>query len=479
MMAQSPDDALRYATYEAMGTARSMGIGNTISPLGGDFFTLSHNPAGLAAYRESEFTITPALQTTRSKAALGNNSTFEELDNDLMLSNLGLVIAHTNQGSKWKSVNFAIGYNRFTNYDQQTFYKGTSDGSITDMWLEEFQDFGTSLPYSAGLADNAGVFVEDQNGQVFTDYVLDGRGTLERQENLTSTGGAGEMAVGFGANYNHKFYFGATIGIPIINYESRRIYQEFQNEVSEDIYFNELEYSEQLSQSGAGINAKLGIAVRFNQAIRWSAYFHSPSVISILDEFSNSLEYSYYDNDRNIQRLSASYPEDAVTLNFDYEVITPSQVGTGLGIIIGKYGFISAEAAYRNYAHTRFNFDADLSTSEDLEYERELNQAIDDLYDDAWTFRFGGELALDVFRIRAGAILNQSPFADSDAFDPIYTGGVGLRFNRFFMDLAYRRTVRNASYLPYSVSDLSLYPEQEVNLKSVDSDFFLTLGFRF
>ena len=52
---QLASDALRYSSVSYGGTGRSMGTGNSMSVLGGDFGTISINPAGLATYRSSDF----------------------------------------------------------------------------------------------------------------------------------------------------------------------------------------------------------------------------------------------------------------------------------------------------------------------------------------------------------------------------------------------------------------------------------------
>lgn len=481
-VSQSTDDALRFAIYQPMGTARSMGIGNALSSLGGDFFTMSHNPAGLASYRNSEFTFTQGFQSTGTKATLQNSPTFEDQDFDFMLGSVGLVIANTQTGSKWKAVNFGIGYNRHTNYDRSLFYSGSTEGSITDLWLLEYRGSDDLSPYGAGLAANSDVFIDVGNGDVSTDYQLDGKGALAKQEIINSAGGHGEMTVGFAANYNHRLFFGLTLGVPISRYESSRIYEEEQERQDDNTYFRSLTYRENLEQSGSGVNAKLGLIYRVNQAFRVSGYFHTPTVLSILDEFDNELEYSYFDADRNIVTAGDTYPPTGEgTLNFEYQVITPARVGGGASFIIGKNGFISAEVGYTDYSNTRFHFDRDLSSSADLNYERELNNSIDERYSGALNVNVGGELALDIFRVRLGTALVQSPFANDNSFSPTYTAGVGLRINKFFIDLAYRRSQIESTHVPYFINE-SLrddYPIQTVKTKTTDHDVFLTLGFKF
>lgn len=479
---QSASDALRYAILEDLGTARSISIGSAISSLGGDFYTASINPAGLATYRSSEFTITPVFRNNTVTANLNGSSNMES-DKSLPLANLGFVVARTNEASKWKTVNFGIGYNRTAKFDNQMHYNGITEGSITDRWIERAEGFALDdlLDYESGLAFDAGaIFDGNEDRSYDSDYDLDGRGLLPKSETVTSDGGMGEMVIALGANLNHKWYLGFAVGVPIVDFQTQRTYRENQPRVlQDDLFFSELVYSENLQQSGAGINAKMGLIYRISQAVRWSAYFHTPTVITLLDEFRNGLTYDYYDSDRNFQTNTVTYPPNGQTLNFEYDVITPYKVGTGLAFIVAKSGFITGEVSYTDYSYTRFEFDPDLSSSDDLAYESELNNEIEETYQGAWTARLGGELALDIFRLRLGTVIKERPYVNDDALDLAYTAGIGLRFEKFFLDVAYKRFEQNSTYLPYVTSERDIHPLQQVKREEVWSDVFVTIGLRF
>ena len=59
--AQDWSDALNYAENDYLGTARSVGMGNAMTAVGGDLGSLTFNPAGSAVASYSQFTITPGL----------------------------------------------------------------------------------------------------------------------------------------------------------------------------------------------------------------------------------------------------------------------------------------------------------------------------------------------------------------------------------------------------------------------------------
>ena len=91
--AQSVTDALRYSTYDVLGTARSVAVGGSMSAIGADFSMLSSNPAGVAAYRSSEFMITPSLFINSNDAELLESETgqMSESVTKFLLGNLGFV----------------------------------------------------------------------------------------------------------------------------------------------------------------------------------------------------------------------------------------------------------------------------------------------------------------------------------------------------------------------------------------------------
>ena len=70
--AQTSSDILRYSFLNPQGTARAMGIGGAIGGLGGDFTSLSINPAGIGGYWKSEFMITPTFMSNNTRASLNS-----------------------------------------------------------------------------------------------------------------------------------------------------------------------------------------------------------------------------------------------------------------------------------------------------------------------------------------------------------------------------------------------------------------------
>ena len=90
--AQVSYDALNYSQTFNGGTARFASMGGAFGALGGDFSSLSVNPAGLGVYRSSEFTLTPSFKK-RSVASTYNGTNNEDSRSRLGFDNIGFVFS--------------------------------------------------------------------------------------------------------------------------------------------------------------------------------------------------------------------------------------------------------------------------------------------------------------------------------------------------------------------------------------------------
>src|SRR5215210_7998194 len=97
--AQDERDALRFSFLQPQGTARSIGFGSALGSVGGDFSSLSVNPAGIGIYKRSEITFTPSLTFGNTGSAYSGNSD-ETGSSHFAFSNLGLVTTQTYSGRR-------------------------------------------------------------------------------------------------------------------------------------------------------------------------------------------------------------------------------------------------------------------------------------------------------------------------------------------------------------------------------------------
>lgn len=470
---QTLEDAVRYSQLEVGGTARTVGIGGGIGALGADFSVLSTNPAGLATFRRSEFTFTPTIVTTSTESKLeGNNEALERTKLNFNFNNIGLVFPSRPLNINWTNTAFGFGLNRLGSYSQKAYYAGVSDGSITERWANLAQGLTPdNLGFEEGLAYDAEAIYNDANSNtIYYNDFLPGE-LVERSQLIKRSGSYNELVFSYAGNYRDRLMIGATVGVPLLNFEESKTYVESVFDPANTV-FNELTYKEKLNTSGVGINLKVGMIYRVNQMFRLGAAIHTPTGIGLKDSFSSSLDYSYNDAGGVPTPGSAVSPEGS----FEYRIRTPWRLIGSAGLVVGKSGFLVAEVEYVDYPNAKFNFNNGADSGDEA-YEQELNQQIEQKLQSALNIRLGGEYSMGKFRFRGGYSIMQSPYATG--FDPIGTLslGTGAWINEnFFLDLAFRRQLSEGQYSPYLLNNEQA---QLVAQTTTRSHFLLTFGFKF
>jgi hypothetical protein len=476
---QGLQDALRYSATIPGGTARTIGAGGAFGALGGDFGALSINPAGLAVYRKSEFVASFGYLSNSIESLLAgeNFSTITE-EGYPGLENLGIIINKNPIGSKWATSNFAIGYNKIANFNRDYSFSGSTLGSITERWVQladgipsgDLDVFETQPAFIAGAIYD---FDEDDLYNTDLDQYQDTR--IRKEQFIAESGGISELSLSWAGNYDNKFSLGLGLGIPFVNYrELKEYYEDDPN--AEIPVFNELQYTEFLNTTGTGINFRGGLIYTPTRKIRVGLSLHSPTYYFLTDDFFSEITYDFVDGN-GAQRYTEGSPDG----NFQYRFTSPWKAILSIATLykVGEIqGFVSADVEMRNYANANFNLTSDSNNSADREYQDILNDDIDFLLTNSAIIRLGTEMAYKKLRLRAGMQMDQSPFSvDDGAFDNRYSFGIGLRENRFFIDLALTSFNTGEGYYAY-------LSENESRDPFVDSDitrnnFVATFGFKF
>ena len=474
MFAQNISDALNYSQHRYGSTARLMGVGGAMGALGADFGTISINPAGLANFRRSEMMFSPALllNSTDAKLKGDGNSFYKDEKTRLAFENMGLVITHRPQNSKLKTFNFALGFNKTANFNQKFSYVGNSFGSIADRYVEISNGYTTDeLNNEAATAYNSYLIdLQDNSETQYLNYIFPDQNVTKEQV-YESWGSINEMLFSLAFNVDEKLMAGASVGIPFVSYNQESRYIESTDEDQRPIS-EYVELNNRLNTSGVGFNFKAGFIYRISQMFRLGGAIHSPSSYFLTDDYSTSLEHEF-DNPWYPDISQASESFEGI---FNYKLKTPWKIIGSLGTIIGKYGFIGLDVEWLDYKNNHFNFTSAFTEGDYPEYETEVNNEIEEYLGTALNLKLGGELALNKFRIRAGYNLHGSPHFNDDSFANSISGGIGIREDRFYMDLGLSRTSSEDGYLPYVTEDA---PEQLVNTNSINNDLILTVGFKF
>lgn len=464
---QTIEDALRYARLQSGGTARSISSGGALSAFGGDFGTLSVNPAGIASYRRSTLMITPSMNFASTNSTFAD-AEFVDGKIGINMANLGLVFSKTSNVSDWKAVNFGIGLNRLTNNNQEFYYEGTTQGTIAERWQtfangtipDNLYEFEEGIAYDAGILFQLPNTAQDQ-------YLIDPDGTqfVKKAQTVTRKGSINDLSLTLGGNYRHKLYVGASIGLPFVRYEESKTYTE-TDEFGISAEFEDMTFDEYLSTTGVGFNAKLGVIYRVNQKIRVGAAVHTPTFFNLSDQYYTSIS-----SNLTIGGAPQAYSAESSVSNFSYNLISPWRAIGSVGFMFGKYGFISGDVEYVDYAASQFNFETD------KDFEQDLNTEVVDNFNSAVNIRIGGEARYGIFAVRAGAGYSMSPYQTGDEGITNLNFGIGLREKSVFLDLGVARTMYNETYVPYTVPGSLNNPQIENGVSK--TQFVGTLGFRF
>ena len=469
--AQTDADAFRYSGTTITGTARFTAMSGAFGALGGDFSSLSTNPAGIGIYRRSEITFTPSVFAgTSNSTFLGNHSSESKFN--FNFGNAGLIftqkISKDETSSGWKSWNFGFGYNRLDNYHNKTSYQGKNyNNSLLDYFAEnagkkdytQLDEFYEYQAYKAYL-------INPDNDTSLTQYIPAITEYGETQRRTSETRGAkGETIFSFGGNYSNKLFLGATLGLSSLRYSEEAVYEEMTNSHVYDT-LNNYRFTQNVTTDGSGVNFKIGFIYKANDNFRFGFAVHTPTWYTMHDEYKNTIKSSFI--------TGQSYSSESKDGSFDYEMTTPFKAIGSLGFVFGKMGLVGFDYEMTDYSSARFS-----SSSASF---FDTNQLIERKYIASHTFKVGTEWKFDNISFRGGMSYSTSPINDnyklstSDYSKISYSGGIGIRDEDFSIDLGYLYTQSNQFFQPYTLA-LENVPGVKQNIAS--HNFTVTFGFRF
>lgn len=473
--AQSHFDALRFSQNYYTGTARFMSMGGAFSALGADLSVLATNPAGLSVYHKGEFSFTPNLFSIETKSNFYGSGA---MDNKYAfgLNNIGIAgTIHDDSFGDWKGVSFGVAYNKLNNFNENIVIEGSNEkGSILDYWMynsdgisdDKLNSFGEFLAWDNYLLD----YVNDQDLIYTNPHWWNGGDPVYGQTQrkiVNRKGGMGSFDFAFSANYRNMLYFGTSLGIQSFNFEENSTLTE-----SDDLDlldYTSFDYQEHLKITGTGVNFKIGMIIKPIQILRIGLAFHTPTFVSLHEKYYSSL-YSIWDTPD-----ADGYSEyESISPNneYDYELTTPLKAIASVAFVIPKIGIISAEYEHVDYSQARLRAD-------DYDFYDENNAANRD-FTRTQNIRVGGEFLFGPFSFRAGYALYGNPFSTdamrTDALRTNYSGGVGLRGDHIYMDIAYVYTTMDDSYLLYTPMNVD---ERSPELERTMANIMLTFGVKF
>lgn len=463
-IAQNDIDAMRYSQLTFGGTARFASMAGSMGALGGDISTLSFNPAGIAIFKKTELSISPSVfsQTTTSTY---NGSTSSDRKLNFNLGNIGLVASINLMSDKnttgWENINFGFGYNRTNNFhNRMDIESDNKNNSLLDAFVQDangnnptnFDAFSTDLAWQTYLINPDSVGVLQYN------HVVPNYG-IKQHKSVETTGSMGETVISFGGNYKSKLYLGATFGILRTRFSEESSFEE-TDEKDTIANFKSFKYTQYLSTQGNGVNLKVGAIYRPNDWARIGVAFHTPSSISLRDNYSSEMS-----SDLDGYKYDTVSPEGS----YDYRITNPYRAIGSVGFVIKKIAIINAEYEYVDYSF------AQLHATENV--FGDVNKLIRTKYKGTGNLRIGGEVRLDPIALRVGYALYGSPFKSNENINAnrtSYTAGIGYRQDHFFIDFAYVLTKYTEFNYLYNTPNATIVENSYKN-----SSFMLSFGVRF
>ncbi|MDQ1296809.1 MAG: hypothetical protein QG611_788 [Bacteroidota bacterium] len=483
--AQNVDDALRYSQLFYNGTARFNSMGGAFTALGGDISSLSQNPAGLGVFRSSEFTITPQLYHIKSRAQLFNKTSVDYLYN-FNLAQAGIVVNLIKKENETGllTLNFGYSFNRTNNFNQSTVIEGKSDhSSLLDSWAEKsdgwYSDELENNVYDAYLGWRTYLIdslpgKSTKYGTIYSNYGDDATTYGQNMKRImTTTGFTGEHSFSIGGNYSNKLFFGATLGITRINFESTIKHSESADGVLPSRYsaagdgFTDFNYTYYYKNIGTGYSLKIGAIYRPIEILRIGFAFHSPMLYKI-DEYNQDNLSSWFTD------LADPIEVENESMRFNYALATPFRAIVGAALQIKKIALISADYEFIDYSTSKFS-----ETGDDYDYTFK-NQEIKNTLQPVSNIRLGAEVRLSSIYLRGGYALYGSPWTTGDVNEDLnYNSlalGIGFREQNINVDFGFSRLTNHQNYILYSVEDLE---EVMTNMNINRNMFTVTFGYKF
>ena len=414
MFAQGVDDASLYSQTFYQGTAKALGMGNAMGAVGGDMTAVCINPAGMGIYRSSEITASLNLLDNYS------NSTYygDKKDGNIFrfsIPNLGFVFAKERSNYKaLRYTQFGFGLTRTNDFNMRTNALGINpSSSMVDNYLARMNGYSVDelqdvFPYDIYPAWKTYLIdlYEDQEGPYYGSPVP--QGNIWQGQECDFKGRSESWTFAGSANFFDKLFIGISVDLAHTKRFGTKVFKESRVEGTETD-FNQWSFTEDLSSTGWGGNAKVGFIYHATPWFRFGAAFHSPTLYAFSEKWQTTTE-----TEINWVTNKSLSPES----NYEYTFISPLKCLGSLAFVVGQQGMISLDVEYLNYGAARFR-------ASDFDYSP-TNESIKESLGHTANFRLGTEWYLGGTYLRFGTAYYGSPFGLGQAGGSVKKASCGI-----------------------------------------------------
>lgn len=535
--AQETYDNAQLASKDLNGTARYVGMGGAMEALGADISTIGTNPAGIGMFRRGMVAGSFGFNTQQDAKSFGNaNKT------NMSFDQAGFV--YSMRSGRHSMLNFGFNYTKSKNFDQILTAAGRlNNASQNKLSAMKNANGPKNGGYSLDIVSNGKESYlfgnNDRYSQVdylysnvlFNHYdantpndpnnaMLNGNGVIVNQTtglpvyyNATgydfgrsTTGYIGQYDFNVSGNSNDRFYWGFTVGIYDVHYNSSSLYSE--NLVDGNTAIGDVAMNDERKITGTGFDVKAGLIFRpaEESPFRIGLYVHTPTWYDL-----TTRNYTVLNNNTN--EAYGSTERGKSSESYDFKFYTPWRFGVSLGHTVGNYLALGATYEYADYTTN----DIRVNDGGEVDYwgnyyetssrDEAMKQNIKNSLKGVHTVKLGMEFKPEKnFAVRLGynyqsAMYNKNGFKDGslESYGTYYasttdytnwkdthrfTAGVGYNYGKFSFDLAYQYSQTNGDFYPFMSYVDNSEPKFDnvcdaVKVSNKRNQLLFTVGYKF
>ncbi len=455
-------DGVTWSGNEYTGTARTMGMGNAVTAIGGDIGTIQFNPAGSAVATYSQVSFTPGVSVSITKTQ-GDSQDY--MQNTARRNSGRFIFPNTGFTLKFDTGN-STGLKRFTFGFTASVTNDFNCGIYGSGWNEKssyasyLADCTNSLDYDARMPEKLENYEsgDDICSLAYSARAIDrltdvkGNYYIGTTDNISSTGEIymggrinqstrhrtygtkTDYVINFGADISDILYIGANLGITALVYDRQDAISESADE--KDMFqtgFKDLTYNYAYRARGNGIYGKFGVLLTPLDGLRIGAAIQTPTSIRINESFQHSMVHHFGTSLREATSPSSDWT---------YKLVSPMLFNLGIAYTFSNVALVSVDYERANYNLMRFkavnfsdnNFFDSANTDIQGQYAPGASNRI----------RVGMEIKpLQSLAIRAGYNLDKTGKGDNaEKFHRISLGFGYISSGSFFCDIAAKVTLQ-------------------------------------
>ena len=527
--AQETYDNAQLATKDLNGTARYVGMGGAMEALGADLSTIGTNPAGIGMFRRSMVAGSFGFNSQQDAKSFGNaNKT------NMSFDQAGFV--YSMRSGRHSMLNFGFNYTKSKNFDQILTAAGRLNNASQNKLsaMKNANGVYTLQDKNNGLVSNSGAYSQadylysnvlfnhydannpnDPNNATLTDkgVIVNQTTGLPVYYNATgfyfgrsTTVYLGHYDLNFSGNSNDRFYWGFTVGIYDVHYNSSSLYSESLVDGGKAI--GDVAMNDERKITGTGFDVKAGLIFRpaEESPFRIGLYVHTPTWYDL-----TTRNYTVLNNNTN--EAYGSTERGKSSESYDFKFYTPWRFGVSLGHTVGNYLALGATYEYADYTTN----DIRVNDGGEVDYwgnyyetssrDEAMKQNIKNSLKGVHTVKVGMEFKPEKnFAVRLGynyqsAMYNKNGFKDGslESYGTYYasttdytnwkdthrfTAGVGYNYGKFSFDLAYQYSQTNGDFYPFMSYVDNSEPKFDnvcdaVKVSNKRNQLLFTVGYKF